>query len=46
MNTVTREPSAIGAIAATVLSRAIVRAVMQAEGLKDLGLPAHRDYVR
>ena len=38
--------TAIGAIAATVLSRAIVRAVMQAEGLKDLGLPSHRDYVR
>jgi L-aminopeptidase/D-esterase-like protein len=38
--------TAIGAIAATVLSRAIVRAVMQAEGLKDLGLPSHRDYVK
>ena len=38
--------TAIGAIAATVLSRAIVRAVMQATSLPELGLPAYRDYVR
>lgn len=37
--------SAIGAIAATVMSRAIVRAVMQATSLPDLNLPAYRDYV-
>jgi L-aminopeptidase/D-esterase-like protein len=36
--------SAIGAIAATVMSRAIVRAAMQATSLPDLGLPAYRDY--
>jgi L-aminopeptidase/D-esterase-like protein len=35
--------SAIGAIAATVLSRAIVRAVMQAKSLP--GLPSYREYV-
>jgi len=38
--------SAIGAIAATVLSRAIVRAAMQAASLKELGFPAHRDYLK
>jgi L-aminopeptidase/D-esterase-like protein len=37
--------TAIGAIAATVLSRAIVRAVMHATSLPDLGLPAYRDYM-
>jgi|SRR5579871_327107 len=37
--------SAIGAIAAVVMSRAIVRAVMQATSLPKLGLPAYRDYV-
>ncbi|RSL15022.1 L-aminopeptidase/D-esterase-like protein [Edaphobacter aggregans] len=37
--------SAIGAVAAVVMSRAIVRAVMQATGLPELGLPAYRDYV-
>lgn len=37
--------SAIGAIAATVMSRAIVRAVMQATSLPALGFPAYRDYV-
>ena len=37
--------SAIGAIAAVVMSRAIVRAVMQATSLPELGLPAYRDYV-
>jgi L-aminopeptidase/D-esterase-like protein len=36
--------TAIGAIAATVMSRAIVRAAMQATGLPDLNLPAWRDY--
>jgi L-aminopeptidase/D-esterase-like protein len=36
--------SAIGAIAATVMSRAIVRAAMQATSLPDLGFPAYRDY--
>ncbi|MCU1225170.1 MAG: peptidase DmpA [Edaphobacter sp.] len=34
----------IGAIAATVMARAIVRAAMQATSLPDLGLPAYRDY--
>jgi len=37
--------SAIGAIAAVVMSRAIVRAVMQATSLPEFGLPAFRDYV-
>jgi L-aminopeptidase/D-esterase-like protein len=37
--------SAIGAIAAVVMSRAIVRAVMQAMSLPEFGLPAYRDYV-
>jgi L-aminopeptidase/D-esterase-like protein len=37
--------TAIGAIAATVMARAIVRAVMQATSLAELGLPAYRDYV-
>jgi L-aminopeptidase/D-esterase-like protein len=37
--------SAVGAIAATVMSRAIVRAAMQASSLPDLGLPAYKDYV-
>ena len=36
--------SAIGAIAAVVMSRAIVRAVMQAASLPDFGLVAWRDY--
>ncbi|HMF65628.1 MAG TPA: P1 family peptidase [Edaphobacter sp.] len=36
--------TAIGAIAATVMARAIVRAAMQATSLPDLGLPAYRDY--
>ncbi|HTH52698.1 MAG TPA: P1 family peptidase [Edaphobacter sp.] len=38
--------SAIGAIAATVMSRAIVRAVMQATSLPAYNLPACRDYLR
>ena len=38
--------SAIGAIAATVMSRAIVRAAMLATGLPEHGLPAYRDYVK
>jgi L-aminopeptidase/D-esterase-like protein len=36
--------TAIGAIAATVMARAIVRAAMQATSLTDLGFPAYRDY--
>ncbi|HVG26341.1 MAG TPA: P1 family peptidase [Acidobacteriaceae bacterium] len=36
--------SAIGAIAATVMSRAIVRAVMQATSIPSLNIPACRDY--
>jgi L-aminopeptidase/D-esterase-like protein len=36
--------SAIGAIAAIVMARAVVRAAMQATSLLDLGLPAYRDY--
>jgi L-aminopeptidase/D-esterase-like protein len=36
--------TAIGAIAATVMARAVVRAAMQATSLIDLGLPAYRDY--
>jgi hypothetical protein len=38
--------TAVGAIAATVLARAIVRAAMQAVSLPELGLPAYRDYAR
>jgi L-aminopeptidase/D-esterase-like protein len=37
--------SAIGAIAATVMAHAIVRAAMLATGLPEHGLPAYRDYV-
>jgi L-aminopeptidase/D-esterase-like protein len=36
--------SAIGAIAATVMSRAIVRAAMQATSIPELKLIAYRDY--
>jgi L-aminopeptidase/D-esterase-like protein len=36
--------SAIGAIAATVMARAIVRAAMMASSIPDLGLIAYRDY--
>ena len=36
--------TAIGAIAATVMARAIVRAAMMANSLPDLGLPAYKDY--
>lgn len=36
--------TAIGAIAATVMARAVVRAAMQATSLIELGLPAYRDY--
>jgi L-aminopeptidase/D-esterase-like protein len=36
--------TAIGAIAATVMSRAIVRAAMQATSLPAFNLPAYRDY--
>ncbi|WP_263365370.1 P1 family peptidase [Edaphobacter bradus] len=37
--------TAIGAIAAVVMSRAIVRAAMNASSLPDLHLPAYKDYV-
>ena len=36
--------TAIGAIAAMVMARAVVRAAMQATSLIELGLPAYRDY--
>ena len=36
--------TAIGAIAATVMARAVVRAAMQATSLVELGYPAYRDY--
>jgi L-aminopeptidase/D-esterase-like protein len=42
--TVEADESAIGAIAATVMSRAIVRAVLQATSVPSLGLVAWRDY--
>ena len=42
--TVTADVTAIGAIAATVMSRAIVRAAMQATSVPELGLVAYRDY--
>ena len=38
------DESAIGAIAAVVMARAIARAAMQATSLPALGLPAWRDY--
>jgi L-aminopeptidase/D-esterase-like protein len=38
--------SAIGAIAAVVMARAIARAAMQATSIPNLGLPAYRDYVK
>ena len=41
---VNADVTAIGAIAATVMARAIVRAAMQATSLPDLGYPAYRDY--
>src|SRR3984885_7259244 len=41
---VTADVSAIGAIAATVMSRAIVRAAMMATSIPELGLVAYRDY--
>ena len=40
------DASAIGAIAATVMARAIVRAAMQATSLSEPNLPAWRDYAR
>ncbi len=40
------DESAIGAIAAVVMARAIARAAMQATSLPNLGLPAWRDYVK
>ncbi|MBT9332693.1 P1 family peptidase [Paracidobacterium acidisoli] len=40
------DESAIGAIGAVVMSRAIARAVMQATGIPSLGLPAWRDYAQ
>jgi len=36
--------TAIGAIAATVMAEAVARAVVNADSLKDLNLPAHKDY--
>ena len=41
---VVADVSAIGAIAATVMSRAIVRAAMMATSIPELGLVAYRDY--
>ncbi|MDE1177978.1 MAG: P1 family peptidase [Edaphobacter sp.] len=38
------DETAIGAIAATVMARAIVRAAMQATSVPELGLVAYRDY--
>ena len=40
----TADVTAIGAIAATVMARAIVRAAMQATSVPELGLVAYRDY--
>ncbi|MCU1322465.1 MAG: peptidase [Acidobacteriaceae bacterium] len=42
--TATADVTAIGAIAATVMARAIVRAAMQATSVPELGLVAYRDY--
>jgi L-aminopeptidase/D-esterase-like protein len=42
--TETADVTAIGAIAATVMARAIVRAAMQATSIPELGLIAYRDY--
>ncbi len=36
--------TAVGAIAATVMAEAVARAVVNADGLKDLNLPAYKDY--
>ena len=44
MGEVRADVTAIGSIAATLMSRAIVRAAMQATSLVDLGIPAYRDY--
>jgi L-aminopeptidase/D-esterase-like protein len=43
-SSVAADVSAIGAIAATVMARAIVRAAMQATSVPELGLVAWRDY--
>ena len=43
-STMKADVTAIGAIAATVMARAIVRAAMQATSLPDLGFVAYRDY--
>src|SRR5882762_6658488 len=43
-SSVTADVTAIGAIAATVMARAIVRAAMQATSVPELGLVAYRDY--
>jgi len=43
-STATADVTAIGAIAATVMARAIVRAAMQATSVPELGLVAYRDY--
>jgi L-aminopeptidase/D-esterase-like protein len=45
-SSVEADESAIGAIAATAMARAIVRAVMLATSLPAFNLPAHRDYTR
>jgi len=42
--TVRADVSAVGAIAAVVMERAIIRAAMQATSLPDLHLPAYKDY--
>jgi L-aminopeptidase/D-esterase-like protein len=36
--------TAIGAIAATVMADAVARAVVNADSLNDLNLPAYKDY--
>lgn len=38
--------TAIGAIAATVMAEAVARAIINADSLKDLNLPAHKDYAK
>jgi L-aminopeptidase/D-esterase-like protein len=43
-SSLTADVTAIGAIAATVMARAIVRAAMQATSVPKLGLVAYRDY--
>ena len=45
-SSVRADVSAIGAIAATAMTHAVARAVVQAESLTEHQLPAHRDYVK